>query len=41
LWPASSESEKLDELMGDLIEVAELDAGKRELRLEPVRRLKR
>jgi signal transduction histidine kinase len=36
---ASSESEKLDELMGDLIEVAELDAGKRELRLEPVRPL--
>jgi len=34
---ASSESEKLDELMGDLIEVAELDSGKRELKLEPVR----
>ena len=36
---ASKESEKLDELMGDLIEVAELDAGKRELQLEPVRPL--
>jgi signal transduction histidine kinase len=36
---ASKESEKLDELMGDLIEVAELDAGKRELILEPVRPL--
>jgi signal transduction histidine kinase len=36
---ASKESEKLDELMGDLIEVAELDAGKRELELEPVRPL--
>jgi two-component system, NtrC family, sensor histidine kinase KinB len=34
---ASKESEKLDELMADLIEVAELDAGKRELKLEPIR----
>ncbi|MFZ0747038.1 MAG: ATP-binding protein [Terracidiphilus sp.] len=31
---ASSESEKLDELMSDLIEVAELDTGKREFQLE-------
>ena len=36
---ASNESEKLDDLMADLIEVAELDAGKRELKLEPVRPL--
>jgi signal transduction histidine kinase len=36
---ASNESEKLDELMADLIEVAELDAGKRELKLEPIRPL--
>src|SRR5580658_2018884 len=36
---ASKESEKLDELMADLIEVAEMDAGKRELKLEPVRPL--
>jgi two-component system, NtrC family, sensor histidine kinase KinB len=36
---AIKESEKLDELMADLIEVAELDAGKRELQLEPVRPL--
>jgi NtrC-family two-component system sensor histidine kinase KinB len=36
---ASKESEKLDELMADLIEVAELDAGKRELKLEPIRPL--
>jgi signal transduction histidine kinase len=36
---ASEESEKLDELMGDLIEVAELDTGKRDLQLEPVRPL--
>src|ERR1700677_141185 len=36
---ANKESEKLDELMGDLIEVAELDAGKRELKLEPIRPL--
>ncbi|MGA2807521.1 MAG: ATP-binding protein [Terracidiphilus sp.] len=34
---ASNESEKLDELMGDLIEVAELDTGKRELHLEKLR----
>ncbi len=34
---ASSEAEKLDELMGDLIEVAELDTGKRELKLEKLR----
>ncbi len=31
---ASKEAEKLDDLMSDLIEVAELDAGKRELKLE-------
>ncbi len=36
---AGKESEKLDELMADLIEVAELDSGKRELRLEPIRPL--
>ncbi|HXR40292.1 MAG TPA: ATP-binding protein [Terracidiphilus sp.] len=36
---AGKESEKLDELMGDLIEVAELDAGKRELKLERIRPL--
>ena len=36
---AGKESEKLDELMADLIEVAELDAGKRELKLEPIRPL--
>jgi PAS domain S-box-containing protein len=34
---ASSESEKLEELMSDLIEVAELDSGKRELKLERLR----
>ena len=33
----SSETEKLDDLMGDLIEVAELDTGKRELKLEQLR----
>lgn len=33
------ESEKLDDLMGDLIEVAELDTGKRELKLERLRPL--
>jgi signal transduction histidine kinase len=31
---ARGESEKLDDLMGDLIEVAELDTGKREFKLE-------
>jgi signal transduction histidine kinase len=31
---AGNESEKLDDLMGDLIEVAELDAGRREFKLE-------
>jgi signal transduction histidine kinase len=36
---ASAESSKLDDLMGDLIEVAELDAGRREFKLEPVRPL--
>jgi signal transduction histidine kinase len=36
---ASKESEKLDDLMGDLIEVAELDTGKRELKLERLRPL--
>jgi signal transduction histidine kinase len=33
---AGKESEKLDELMADLIEVAELDSGKLEFKLEPV-----
>jgi signal transduction histidine kinase len=36
---ASNEGEKLDDLMGDLIEVAELDTGKRELKLEKLRPL--
>jgi two-component system, NtrC family, sensor histidine kinase KinB len=36
---ASNESEKLEDLMTDLIEVAELDSGKRELKLERVRPL--
>jgi signal transduction histidine kinase len=36
---ASNESEKLDDLMGDLIEVAELDAGRRELTMERLRPL--
>ena len=36
---ASSESEKLNDLMADLIEVAELDSGKRELKLERMRPL--
>jgi len=36
---ASSESEKLDDLMSDLIDVAELDAGRREFTLERVRPL--
>jgi len=36
---ASQESEKLDDLMSDLIEVAELDAGRREFKLERVRPL--
>jgi signal transduction histidine kinase len=36
---ASSEAEKLNEIMGDLIEVAELDTGKRELKLERLRPL--
>jgi signal transduction histidine kinase len=36
---ASNESEKLDDLMGDLIEVAELDAGRREFKLERLRPL--
>jgi signal transduction histidine kinase len=34
---ASHESEKLDDLMGDLIEVAELDTGKRDLKPERLR----
>ncbi|MGD0731256.1 MAG: ATP-binding protein [Terracidiphilus sp.] len=37
---ASQESEKLDDLMGDLIEVAELDTGKRELKYERLRPLR-
>ena len=36
---ASNEAEKLNEIMGDLIEVAELDTGKRELKLERIRPL--
>jgi signal transduction histidine kinase len=36
---AGSESEKLSDLMADLIEVAELDTGKRELKLERLRPL--
>ena len=36
---ASNESEKLNDLMSDLIEVAELDTGKRELQLERLRPL--
>jgi len=36
---ASKEAEKLDDLMGDLIEVAELDTGNRELKLERIRPL--
>jgi signal transduction histidine kinase len=36
---AGKESEKLDDLMSDLIEVAELDTGKRELKLERLRPL--
>lgn len=36
---ASQESEKLDDLMADLIEVAELDAGKREFKQERLRPL--
>jgi signal transduction histidine kinase len=36
---ASNESEKLDDLMGDLIEVAELDAGRREFAMERLRPL--
>ena len=34
---ASEESQKLDDLMGDLIEVAEIDTGKREMNLENLR----
>jgi signal transduction histidine kinase len=36
---ASNESEKLDDLMGDLIDVAELDAGRRQFTLERLRPL--
>jgi signal transduction histidine kinase len=36
---ASNEADKLNEIMGDLIEVAELDTGKRELKLERLRPL--
>ena len=36
---ASNEAEKLSDLMADLIEVAELDTGKRELQLERLRPL--
>jgi signal transduction histidine kinase len=36
---AGSESGKLDDLMGDLIDVAELDAGRREFTLERLRPL--
>ncbi len=34
---ASTEAEKLDDLMADLIEVAELDTGRREMKLERLR----
>jgi len=34
---ASDEAEKLDDLMADLIEVAELDTGRREMKLERLR----
>jgi NtrC-family two-component system sensor histidine kinase KinB len=34
---ASDESQKLDDLMSDLIEVAEIDTGKREMKLENLR----
>jgi NtrC-family two-component system sensor histidine kinase KinB len=34
---ASNEAEKLDDLMADLIEVAELDTGRREMKLERLR----
>jgi two-component system, NtrC family, sensor histidine kinase KinB len=33
----AAESAKLDDIMGDLIEVAELDTGKREIKLERIR----
>ena len=36
---ASNDAEKLDDLMSDLIEVAELDTGKREMKLERIRPL--
>src|SRR5580698_6314764 len=36
---AGAEAEKLEDLMSDLIEVAELDSGKRELKLERLRPL--
>jgi signal transduction histidine kinase len=36
---AGKEAEKLDDLMSDLIEVAELDTGKRDLKLERIRPL--
>ena len=36
---AGAESEKLDDLMGDLFDVAELDAGKRQFQLERLRPL--
>lgn len=36
---AVQESQKLDDLMGDLIEVAEIDTGKREMNLEKLRPL--
>jgi NtrC-family two-component system sensor histidine kinase KinB len=34
---AEQEAERLNDLMADLIDVAELDTGRRELRMEPVR----
>jgi signal transduction histidine kinase len=36
---ASNDAEKLDDLMSDLIDVAELDTGKREMKLERIRPL--
>ncbi len=36
---ASQDAENLDDLMGDLVEVAELDSGKREMKIENIRPL--
>ena len=37
---ASEDAEKLDDLMSDLIDVAELDTGRREMKIEGIRPLK-